>query len=245
MGNSGPETGRERLNRYLARCGVGSRRRADEIIAAGRVALNGVTVDKLATTVDPAVDTVTVDGRPVARTSPDNVWILFHKPAGTLTTRRDVRGRPTIFDRLPPIFAQLIPVGRLDQDTEGVLLLTSDGDGANRLMHPRYEIERIYEAEVQGIPAPSALAQLRQGIDLGDRTLAHADAAVTGKHPHGAVVRLVLREGRKREVKRMMQAIGHRVMRLRRVSFAGLTVHGMQPGDWRRLTEQEVARLLD
>lgn len=245
MDHSGPETGRERLNRYLARCGVGSRRRADEIIAAGRVALNGVTVDKLATTVDPAADTVTVDGRPVAPTSPDNVWILLHKPAGTLTTRRDVRGRPTIFDRLPPIFAQLIPVGRLDQDTEGVLLLTSDGDGANRLMHPRYEIERIYEAEVQGIPAPSVLAQLRQGIDLGDRTLAHADATVTGQHARGAVVRLVLREGRKREVKRMMLAVGHRVVRLRRVSFAGLTVHGMQPGDWRRLTDKEVARLLE
>lgn len=244
MDKPGPEAGAERLNRYLARCGVGSRRRADEIIAAGRVTLNGQRVVKLATTVDPSRDEVALDGRPLKPIATDTVWILFYKPSGTLTTRRDVRGRATIFDKLPPMFQNLIPVGRLDQDTEGVLLLTSDGDGANRLMHPRYEIERVYEATIVGVPAPSALAQLKAGIDLGDPTPARAEAEVVRFHPRGAVVRLLLREGRKREVKRMMMALGHPVVHLRRVSFAGLTTDGMNIGDWRRLTGDEIARIL-
>jgi 23S rRNA pseudouridine2605 synthase len=243
MEKSGSEAGTERLNRYLSRCGVGSRRRSDEIIAAGRVSINGTVVTKLGTIVDPASDKIEVDGRPVQPTSPDTVWILFYKPAGTLTTRRDMRGRDTIFDKLPPEFQNLIPVGRLDQDTEGVLLLTSDGDGANRLMHPRYEIERVYEATVVGVPAPSSLATLRKGIDLGDPTPARAEAEVVRFHPRGAVVRLLLREGRKREVKRMMMALGNRVLHLRRISFAGLTTGGMKPGEWRKLSSAEVTRL--
>jgi len=243
MDHPGSEAGSERLNRYLSRCGVGSRRRADEIIAAGRVTLNGVRVEKLATVVDPAKDKVELDGRPLEPTTPETIWILLYKPSGTLTTRRDVRGRTTIFDKLPPTFQRLIPVGRLDQDTEGVILLTSDGDGANRLMHPRYEIERVYEATVVGVPAPSALAKLKHGIDLGDPTPARAEAAVERFHPRGAVVRLILREGRKREVKRMMTALGHPVVHLQRVSFAGLTTGGMEPGGWRRLTESEISRL--
>lgn len=243
MAESGSETAGERLNRFLSRCGVGSRRRSDEIIAAGRVSINGVVVEKLGTIVDPARDRVEVDGRPVQPTSTDTVWILFYKPGGTLTTRRDMRGRATIFDKLPPMFQNLIPVGRLDQDTEGVLLLTSDGEGANRLMHPRYEIERVYEATVVGVPAPSFLAKLKEGIDLGDSTPARAEAEVVRFHPRGAVVRLLLREGRKREVKRMMMALGHPVLHLQRISFAGLTTDGMKAGDWRRLTEHEIARI--
>ncbi len=244
MEKSGSDAVSERLNRFLSRCGIGSRRRSDEIIAAGRVTINGATVTKLGTVVDPATDTVEVDGRPVRLTSPDTVWILFYKPAGTLTTRRDIRGRPTIFDKLPPMFQNLIPVGRLDQDTEGVLLLTSDGDGANRLMHPRYEIERVYEATVVGVPAPSSLAKLKHGIDLGDPTPARAEAEVARFHPRGAVVRLLLREGRKREVKRMMVTLGHPVLQLQRISFAGLTTRGMNAGDWRKLTENEIKRIL-
>ena len=243
MKGPGSAASGERLNRYLSRCGVGSRRRSDEIIAAGRVSINGAVVEKLGTIVDPDKDAVTVDGRPVKPTSPDTIWILFYKPAGTLTTRRDMRGRQTIFDKLPPMFGNLIPVGRLDQDTEGVLLLTSDGEGANRLMHPRYEIERVYEATVVGVPAPSAFAKLKGGIDLGDPTPARADAEVTRFHPRGAVVRLVLREGRKREVKRMMMALGHPVLKLCRISFAGLTTRGLNVGDWRRLTDAELKRM--
>jgi 23S rRNA pseudouridine2605 synthase len=156
-----------------------------------------------------------------------------------------MRGRDTIFDKLPPEFQNLIPVGRLDQDTEGVLLLTSDGEGANRLMHPRYKIERVYEATVVGVPAPSSLATLRKGIDLGDPTAARAEAEVVRFHPRGAVVRLLLREGRKREVKRMMMALGNRVLHLRRISFAGLTSGNLKPGEWRKLSESEISKTLE
>lgn len=243
MDKSGSGAAGDRLNRYLSRCGVGSRRRSDEIIAAGRVTINGALVTKLGTVVDSETDRVEVDGKLVKPTSPDIVWILYYKPSGTLTTRRDVRGRTTIFDKLPPMFQNLIPVGRLDQDTEGVLLLTSDGDGANRLMHPRYEIERVYEATVVGVPAPNSLAKLKEGVDLGDPTPARAEAEVVRFHPRGAVVRLLLREGRKREVKRMMMALGHPVLQLQRISFAGLTTRGMNIGDWRKLTDAEIARI--
>jgi pseudouridine synthase len=233
----------ERLNRFLSRSGIGSRRRADEIIAAGRVCVNGVPIEKLATQVDPDTDTVTVDGHRVQPQSGAAVWIVLNKARGTLTTRRDARGRETIFDRLPSEFAQLIPVGRLDYDTEGVILLTSDGDAANHLMHPRYQTERVYEAVVQGVPPARDLARLRQGIDLGDPTPARAEAALSRSTKEGSVIRLILREGRKREVKRMMEAIGYPVIRLRRASFAGINARGLEPGQWRRLTEAEISRI--
>jgi len=233
----------ERLNRYLSRAGVGSRRRADELVAAGRVAIDGVTVVKLATLVDPARDTVTLDGRPLKPPDEAPVWIVFNKPVGTLTARRDARGRTTIFDHLPTEWHRLIPVGRLDYDTEGVILLTSDGDGANRLMHPRYEVERVYEAVIAGVPTAAELGRLAVGIDLGDRTLAHANVTVMRRQRDQCTVRVLLREGRKREVKRLMLAIGHRVSDLKRVSFAGVTARGLKPGQWRRLTAAEIRRL--
>ena len=242
-GNAEPGAATERLNRFLARAGVGSRRRADLLIAAGRVTVNGAPVEKMATLVDPGVDTVTVDGRAVAPPVSGDQWIVLHKVAGTLTARRDSRGRPTIFGDLPERYQGLIPVGRLDWDTVGVILLTSDGYAANRLMHPRYQIERIYEAHVTGQPSREALRHLKIGIDLGDPTPARAEARVTGKHRAGAVMRLTRREGRKREIKRMLSAIGHPVLRLVRVSFAGITARGLKPGTWRALTKAEIARL--
>jgi 23S rRNA pseudouridine2605 synthase len=238
-----PPGTRERLNRYLSRAGVGSRRRADELIATGRVTINGVTVVKLATLVDPAHDTVALDGRLLTPPDEVSVWITFYKPAGTLTARRDAHGRTTIFDHLPPEWRQLIPVGRLDYDTEGVILLTSDGDGANRLMHPRYEVERIYEAVIAGVPTTAELRRLAVGIDLGDRTPARAEVTIINRREGHSVVRVLLREGRKREVKRLMLAIGHRVIDLKRVSFAGVTARGLKPGQWRRLTNAEIHRL--
>jgi 23S rRNA pseudouridine2605 synthase len=233
----------ERLNRFLSRAGVGSRRRADELIAAGRVSINGEMVVKLATFVDPTRDRVAVDGRPVIPLDNESVWIILNKTAGVLTTRRDTHGRNTIFSLLPKEYAHLIPVGRLDLDTEGVLLLTNDGDAANRLMHPRYEIERIYEAVVEGIPSREDLQRLRTGVDLGDPTPAQAKAKIVTMHRTGAVVQVSLHEGRKREVKRLFEAIGHKVIRLRRLSFAGITAREVRPGQWRKLTEKEIARL--
>ncbi|HUU45576.1 MAG TPA: S4 domain-containing protein, partial [Acidobacteriota bacterium] len=166
----------ERLNRYLSRAGVGSRRRADQLIAAGRVRLNGTVVEQLATQVRPGRDVVVLDGKVMTPPASSDIWIVLNKPAGSLTTRRDVRGRPTIFDHLPEKWRSLIPVGRLDLDTGGAILLTSNGFDANRLMHPRYQIDRIYEASVDGSPAPSELHALSRGIDLGDPTPARAEA---------------------------------------------------------------------
>ena len=241
--NAEPSAAGERLNRFLARSGVGSRRRADLLIAAGRVTLNGEPVETMGTLVDPVADTVTVDGRAVAPPSSGDQWIVLNKAAETLTARRDSRGRKTIFGDLPERYRGLIPVGRLDWDTVGVILLTSDGYAANRLMHPRYQIERVYEAHVRGQPSREALRRLQAGIDLGDPTPARAEARITGKHRAGVVLRLSLREGRKREIKRMLTAIGHPVLRLVRVSFAGITARGLKLGTWRLLTQSEIARL--
>ncbi|MEW5701059.1 MAG: pseudouridine synthase [Candidatus Zixiibacteriota bacterium] len=234
---------RQRLNRFLARAGVGSRRRADELIAAGHVTINGINVTTLGTLVDPAADTVALDGRTLKPAVDVPIWIVFNKPAGTLTARRDARGRSTIYDHLPQEWRLLIPVGRLDYDTEGVLLLTSDGDGANRLMHPRYEVERIYKATIEGVPTLSSLRRLAVGIDLGDPTPARAQVTIVHRQRDHSTVHAILREGRKREVKRMMLAIGHRVLELKRVSFAGITARGLKPGQWRQLTATEVRRL--
>ena len=235
-----PQQRGERLNRFLSRAGVGSRRRADELIADGHVAINGVKVTKLATFVDAGRDTVTLDGKKLSPPVDEPIWLVMNKAAGTLTTRRDTRGRPTVFDGLPSVYSQLVTVGRLDFDTEGVLLLTNDGDAANRLMHPRYEIERVYEAAVEGEPAPASLRQLRQGVDLGDPTPARAEAQVIGRHRTGVILQLRLHEGRKREIKRLCQAIGHRVLSLKRVSYAGIKATRLSVGHWRKLSPGEI-----
>ena len=236
---------RERLNRYLARSGVGSRRRADDLIVAGRVTLNGEVVTRLATQVLAGVDTITLDGKVIAATEESGTWLLMYKPAGTLTTKRDMRGRKTVYDLLPPHLQQLIVVGRLDYDTEGPLLFTSDGHAANRLMHPKYQVKRIYEAHVDGIPSDTTLRRCTQGVDLGDPTLARAEAKVVHSFKDSAIIRLTMREGRKREVKRLMLELGHRVRRLKRVAFAGINTKGLEPGDWRILEAHEIAKLVN
>jgi len=233
----------ERLNRYLARAGVGSRRKADELIAAGRVRLNGEIVQQMATFVRPGVDRVAVDGRELESPVEEPIWIALNKVAGTVTTRSDERGRPTVYDGLPSVYAQLISVGRLDRDTTGLLLLTNDGEAASRLMHPRYQIERIYEAVVAGVPTRGAIHKMSDGVDLGDPTPARAEASIIGHHPKGAVLRLILREGRKREIKRLCEALGHPVVRLKRVAYAGITLKRLEPGQWRKLRTDEIAAL--
>jgi len=235
--------GTERINRYLARAGIGSRRKADELITAGRVAINGVTVEKLATFVDTAHDRVSVDGKELHPPVETAIWIALNKRPDTLTTRSDMRGRATIYDGLPPVYAQLISVGRLDLDTTGLLLLTNDGETASRLMHPSYEIERVYEAMVAGVPTKSTLRKMAQGVDLGDPTPARAHVDIIARYERGAILKLVLKEGRKREVKRLCQALGHRVHKLKRVSYAGITVKGMEEGQWRKLRDDEIAKL--
>jgi 23S rRNA pseudouridine2605 synthase len=223
-----------RLNAYLARAGIASRRRAEEVIRAGRVRVNGA-VAGLVTVVAPG-DVVEVDGRRV-RPQP-LAHVLLHKPAGVVTTARDPQGRPTVVD-LVDHSLRLVPVGRLDADTTGALLLTNDGELAHRLVHPRYEVEKVYEAEVEGEPSGEALRRLAAGVELADGVT--APARVRRLAP--STIELVLHEGRKHEVKRMCEAIGHPVRRLHRRDFAGLRLDGLAPGEWRDLEPEELARL--
>jgi len=222
------------LNAYLARAGVASRRGAEELIRSGRVRVNG-EVAGLATFVERD-DTVELDGQPVA---PEPLaYVLLHKPGGVVTTVRDPQGRPTVVG-LVGHDRRVVPVGRLDADTTGALLLTNDGPLAHRLMHPRYEVDKVYEADVEGEPDDEALARLAAGVDLDDgRT---APAVVRRLAP--SRLELVLHEGRKHQVKRMVAAVGHPVLRLHRRTYAGLTVEGLPPGEWRELTRDEVVRL--
>jgi 23S rRNA pseudouridine2605 synthase len=223
-----------RLNAYLARAGVASRRGADDLIRAGRVIVNGEIAD-LATYVEPR-DDVRLDGRPLA---PQKLaYVLLHKPAGVITTARDPHRRPTVVD-LVRHELRVVPVGRLDVDTTGVLLLTNDGALAHRLMHPRYEVEKVYQADVEGDPGPEALERLRAGIELEDGRTAPAPARRVG----AGRVELAIHEGRKHQVKRMLAAVGHPVTRLQRSRYAGLGLGGLEPGEWRELTQDEVAAL--
>jgi 23S rRNA pseudouridine2605 synthase len=220
-----------RLNAYLARAGVASRRQADELIKAGRVTVNGEP-GQLNTFV-AARDRVELDGRAVELQP--LAYVLLHKPAGVVTTARDPQGRPTVVE-LVDHAARVVPVGRLDADTTGALLLTNDGELAHRLAHPRYEVEKVYEAEVEDEPSEEALERLRAGVELDDGTTAPARARRRGP----TTVELAIHEGRKHQVKRMLAAVGHPVKRLHRSVYAGLSLEGLEPGAWRELEPSEV-----
>jgi 23S rRNA pseudouridine2605 synthase len=224
-----------RLNAYLARAGIASRRGSDDLIKAGRVRVNDAA-GELNTYVHPG-DRVEVDGKPVA---PQLLkYVLLHKPAGTVTTARDPQGRPTVVELVEEIPERVVPVGRLDADTTGALLLTNDGPLAHRLAHPRYGVEKVYEVDVEGEPDDVALQQLAEGVELDDGRTAPAKVRRLGP----AKLELTLHEGRKHQVKRMCEAVGHPVVRLHRSNYAGLTVKGLEPGAWRELEPSEVKRL--
>ena len=223
-----------RLNSYLARAGVASRRGADELIKAGRVTVNGEP-GQLNTFVQ-TLDRVEVDGAPVAKQR--LAYVLLNKPAGVVTTARDPQGRPTVVD-LVGHESRVVPVGRLDVDTTGALLLTNDGQLAHRLAHPRYGVEKVYEAEVGGNPGEKVLQALREGVELDDGMTAPAQVRRVGPH----TIELIIHEGRNRQVKRMFDAVGHPVRSLHRSTYAGLTLEGLEPGQWRELEPSEVERL--
>jgi 23S rRNA pseudouridine2605 synthase len=223
-----------RLNAYLARAGIASRRGAEELIRAGRVRVNG-EVAGLATFVQGA-DRVEVDGEEVG---PEPLtYVLLNKPAGVVTTASDPHGRPTVVG-LVGHERRIVPVGRLDADTTGVLLLTNDGPLAHRLMHPRYEVDKVYVVDVEGAPSDEVLARLAAGIELDEGPTAPAEV----KRLAPARLQLTIHEGRKHQVKRMLAAVGHPVARLHRSSYAGLTVDGLAPGEWRELSAAEVKAL--
>jgi 23S rRNA pseudouridine2605 synthase len=231
-----------RLQKFLSRAGVASRRAAEELIRGGRVHVNGVAVTELGTRIDPDRDRVEVDGRRVTTATP--VWIALHKPRGYVSTRSDPQGRPTIYDLLPRRLSRLFHVGRLDIDSEGLLLLTNQGDLANRLLHPRHGIDRVYEVVVTGTVTEAERKQLLDGVALEDG-LARAVAIEKRIPPNSGLdrLRITLREGRKREVRRMFRAIGHPVRRLRRLRYGPISLGRMKPGAWRRLTTAEIAAL--
>jgi 23S rRNA pseudouridine2605 synthase len=222
------------LNAFLARAGVASRRGADALVRAGRVSVNGAPGEL--NTVVGSRDVVEVDGR---RVEPQALaYVLLNKPAGVVTTARDPQGRPTVVG-LVAHAARVVPVGRLDADTTGALLLTNDGPLAHRLAHPRYGVPKVYEADVERPPGEEALRALREGVALEDGRTAPAEARIV----RPGVVELTLHEGRKHQVKRMLEAVGHPALRLHRSRYAGLGVEGLEPGEWRELTRAELAGL--
>jgi 23S rRNA pseudouridine2605 synthase len=223
-----------RVNRYLASTGLGSRRAVEAVIRDGRVTVNGVVAD-LATQVAEG-DDVRVDGSPVRPEQP--VTVVLHKPRGVVTTAHDPQGRPTVTG-LVDAGARLFPVGRLDRDTTGVLILTNDGALADRLMHPRHGVAKTYRARVRGRPDEAALDRLRAGVELDDGPTAPAVVVDRGS----SVIEITIHEGRNRQVRRMCAAVGHPVIHLQRTAYAGITAERLEPGRWRALTPDEVEAL--
>jgi len=228
-----------RLAKHLAHAGVASRRAAEAIIAAGRVSVDGATITDPARDVTGA-ETVAVDGEALSRATPRRVVYAVHKPPGVVSTAHDPQGRPTVVDLVPEAHTRLYPVGRLDADSTGLILLTNDGELANHLTHPRYEVPKTYRARVGNAPVPDrALRALRDGVELDDgRT---APARVRRLRPD--VLEITIHEGRKRQVRRMCEAVGHPVLALRRVAFGPLRLDDLPPGAHRRLSPAEVQRL--
>ena len=234
----------ERLQKVLAARGVASRRAAEELIQEGRVSVDGRIVTELGTKVDPARSAIRVGGRLLKQ--PRSVYLILNKPRGYITTASDPEGRRTIFDLLntSEIRERVYPVGRLDMDSEGLLLLTNDGEFANRVAHPRYRIDKEYNALVEGAPSPGAIARLARGgfmVD-GGRT-SPAEVSIIGQEAGGTWLRVIIHEGRKRQVRRMMEEIGHPVRRLRRVRLGLLTLAGLPAATYRPLTPEELQRL--
>ena len=233
-----------RLQKVLSQAGIASRRAAEKLIADGRVSVNGKTIVTMGVKVDPGKDEIRVDGRRIKAASPLR-YILLYKPAGYVTTRSDPQRRRTVLDLIAGVREYVYPVGRLDYDTEGLLLLTNDGELAARLTHPRHGVARTYEARVAGMPDREAIDRLRKGIPLdGHRTLP-ADVLLLneGRRDRDGVLRLTIREGRNRQVRRMCEAVGHPVQHLRRTKFGTLADRRLKPGEWRELTMPEIAGL--
>lgn len=240
----------ERLARFLAHAGVASRRHAEALIAAGRVQVNSQTVTAQGTRIDPATDTITVDGKPVT-TASRLVYIMLHKPVGYITTASDPQGRSTVLALLPEELRTLrvYPVGRLDIDTSGLLLLTNDGEFAQRIAHPRYAQEKLYHALVQGNPSNETIEQLRRGVEFKEddgRLHRSAPAKVQRLRRAGndSWLSLAIHEGRKRQVRRMLASVGHPVLELHRVSIGPVSLGDLPVGKWRYLTDEEVAPLI-
>jgi pseudouridine synthase len=231
-----------RLNKYLALAGVASRREADRMISEGRVSVNGEMIEALGSQVNTEKDRVEVDGKRVKRLKSD-IYLMLNKPPGYLVTAKDPFQRPTIMDLLPSVKERIFPVGRLDFDSEGLLLLTNDGDLAYRLMHPSYQVIKEYRLWIKPIPDRSTLAALEKGISLDGKKTARAKFRILTTTVKGTLLMAKLHEGRKRELRRMFEYKGFRVLALKRVKLGSLDLGPLKKGEWRYLTREEIARL--
>jgi 23S rRNA pseudouridine2605 synthase len=233
--------GRQRLQRVLAAAGVGSRRACEEIILAGRVRVNGGVVSSLPVLVNPTTDRITVDGRPILQER--RVYLMLHKPAGVVCTQRDPAGRRRAVDLLPNVRERVYPVGRLDAESTGLLLMTNDGEWSLRLTHPRYGVPKTYRAEVAGRLDESAIERMRRGVWLSDGKTAPAEVSVIYQRSQSTIVEITLREGRNREIRRMLARLGHKVYRLHRIKIGPLSLRGLPVGGYRPLHPSELAAL--
>lgn len=231
----------QRLQKYISRSGRASRRQAEELMRAGRVRVNGVVAFEMGTRVVPGRDTVEVDGELLS--IPDTRWFAFHKPVGVLTTRSDPHGGTTVYDVLPEEFGDLRYVGRLDRDASGLILFTNDGEQAHRLQHPSGEVEREYELEVAGTVDGATIRMLLWGVELEDGPAVAKDAHLLRAGPVVSTLTLVLTEGRKREVRRMMSAVGHPVLKLARTRFGPIQLGDLKSGAWRKLDAVELGAM--
>ncbi len=237
-------SGAVRLQKFLARAGVASRRSSEKMISAGRIAVNGEVVTELGAKVDPDHDQVLLDGEPVELPESKHT-LMLNKPAGYLTTMSDPQGRPCVAELVPiDEFPGLYPVGRLDFDTTGLLLFSTDGELGHALLHPSHHVSKTYRARVKGLPSEKDLKRLEEGVLLEDGMTAPAKVRLVGAKKPNATIELTIHEGRKRQVKRMCEAVGHPVLELHRLSLGPLGLGSLAEGQWRELSPEEVASLL-
>ncbi len=232
----------ERLQKIIAAAGITSRRAAEELILAGRVTVNGQTVTALGAKADPAADRITVDGSPI-RPAETLYYVLLHKPAGYVTSLKDPQGRQLVTELLATIKTRLFPVGRLDYNSEGLLLLTNDGAWANRLMHPRHQVDKEYHVRVRGKVDPQQIKRLNNGVELEDGPVTGATVRLLKTDQNNDWLSVTIREGRNRQVRRMCAAVGLSVVRLRRIRYGSLTLGGLKPGEYRLLSPAEAKAL--
>lgn len=231
-----------RLQKYMAICGLGSRRKCEDLIRNGNVAVNGRTVTEMGLKIDPEKDKVTVSGRLLKPVS-DKVYILLNKPRGVISSVRDQFGRKTVLDQIGWSGSRIFPVGRLDYDTEGLLILTNDGELAYKLTHPKHEIEKEYFCVVKGLLDENDLNRLRNGIDIGGFITSPATVMVEGFENNRTKVRIAIKEGKNRQVRRMFEAVGHPVIYLKRDRIGDIRLTALEPGKWRYLTDKELESL--
>ncbi|MFZ5644139.1 MAG: pseudouridine synthase [Bacillota bacterium] len=233
----------ERLHKFMARNGIAARRACEEIIAAGRVKVNGETVTKPGTTIDPQKDTVQVDGRRL-KAPEEYIYMMLYKPRGYISAVSDPRGRKTVIDLLEGTTERLYPVGRLDYNSEGLLLLTNDGDFAQKVSHPGHKIPKTYRVRVKGIPTVRNLDILSSGVMLDDGMTAPAQVYIIDEKEGNALLEITISEGRNRQVRRMLEKIGHEVLRLKRTKIGALSLANLRAGETRHLKESEIKSLL-